>query len=1275
MIGKITKRNILFILLAASFLLILFLSGLLSPFLSNYERSNWDKTLIDKIDFVETAFQKNYDARSNRLLIIDSQIKGTLRTRLRNNRFDLRTIFDTFSNTMYNDYSIQIYDTTGSLYAWNSEVIFYAREVPQLIQNLNQTFFSGHKLITYLSLADTIRLNGIRFILVTSLPIYKHFTLADGNGSAVNVADSLSDALEVDVSIDYSPLAQPSKDGRKYSFSILNNYKNKIATASFDNPSLDAQLNSDKNDVFLFQGVVVILILLIGGAWSYPSFKKISGKAIRLVIIVVYLAILRTLLFVFGVPVSLIHNSLTDASNFSSVFAYGIVRSPLEFTITILFLFIGLLVAYKYVLVYLEEQKPAVKIKRTTFLLFFLITVPFYLLALRGLGASIRSVVFDSTIRYFKVFSLIPTPPIFLMDLNILILAFCVVLFMMILLVFLFSKEIFAGSKKNVRFFFFIFLLVQLSGWLLDELQSEPQGTPLIRVLSITITFVLAYLVVFAGKRRLILLVYCAFAASLISVSLLSYYNYEIERESLKTTAHELTRTNESVVEFMVFQTMTQIQQNENLIGAIQQKKDLSPYAFMQWTNSMFYRESVRSAIEFYDAQKKFAGGFQTNKEFYTEPFENYLNGISDSVKIYKQADLYGDEITLLGVSPLRSGDTTIGYMVVSAIYDEDYFNFSYLPNFLIAQRSGISSALDLSKLRVFDFHDRELVRSFGDVSLSEQDQKILLNAGFNNSNEAWLNMTMNGEENLVYALKITSPGKNKVLAIALELKKYSWNLSNFFKIFFVHTLVIAVILLIFLITRLKQLGEALRSFRTRLIGAFLVVSIIPLIVIAFYFRNLTEEKSYELIQRRLNELNVQIESYIGTYMNSTSLNTVTIFNKASSDLGINFSVYENGSLVYSPQNNFVNAGLFPITLSSNVYRDCVLGKYQKLLTTENFEGSLYNTVYTRETINGASYIISVNDLMNVVSYPFSDVDLDFFLFGIFSLAAILLILFSTLLAGQISLPVRKLTAATKSIGNGDLNVEVSSQTKGEIGDLVEGFNQMVNRIKQSQADIAQFEREAAWKEMAKQVAHEIKNPLTPMKLSIQQLIAAYKDRSPKFDLIFEKVTETVASQIEILKNIASEFSNFARMPRLNIERIDIAASISDVLNLFAHENKSINFSTPENGVYVKADQDELKRTFINMIRNSIQAESQKISVTLSKEENSCKVKIEDDGVGIDKENIEKVFDYSFTTKTGGMGLGLSLAKRFIESVGGSIQVEKSSKEGTAFLLTFPLAE
>ncbi len=157
-------------------------------------------------------------------------------------------------------------------------------------------------------------------------------------------------------------------------------------------------------------------------------------------------------------------------------------------------------------------------------------------------------------------------------------------------------------------------------------------------------------------------------------------------------------------------------------------------------------------------------------------------------------------------------------------------------------------------------------------------------------------------------------------------------------------------------------------------------------------------------------------------------------------------------------------------------------------------------------------------------------------------------------------MPIRKITSATKSVAAGDLSLELKTNAKGELGELVSGFQYMIKELKKNQTILAEIEREEAWKEMAKQVAHEIKNPLTPMKLSVQQLIAAYNDKSDKFDLFFEKVTNTILNQIETLKNIATEFSNFARMPKLKVEVINFNEVINNSINLFTDEKVTISF-------------------------------------------------------------------------------------------------------------------
>jgi len=225
--------------------------------------------------------------------------------------------------------------------------------------------------------------------------------------------------------------------------------------------------------------------------------------------------------------------------------------------------------------------------------------------------------------------------------------------------------------------------------------------------------------------------------------------------------------------------------------------------------------------------------------------------------------------------------------------------------------------------------------------------------------------------------------------------------------------------------------------------------------------------------------------------------------------------------------------------------------------------------------------------------------------------------------------------------------------------------------LRKNQKELAELEREQAWKEMARQVAHEIKNPLTPMKLTLQQLVAMYRDKSKNFDALFEKVSETILAQIETLSQIASEFSNFAKMPSLNLSEINLQQSLNEIILLFNDENISINLSYAAQTKTIEADASQMKRMFINLIRNAMQANADSVSITVDEDEKYLFVRISDNGKGISQKIIHNVFLLNFTTKSDGMGLGLKLAKKFIESVGGDISVEETSSTGTTFLIRF----
>jgi len=273
------------------------------------------------------------------------------------------------------------------------------------------------------------------------------------------------------------------------------------------------------------------------------------------------------------------------------------------------------------------------------------------------------------------------------------------------------------------------------------------------------------------------------------------------------------------------------------------------------------------------------------------------------------------------------------------------------------------------------------------------------------------------------------------------------------------------------------------------------------------------------------------------------------------------------------------------------------------------------------------------------------------------------------------SYPIRNLTKAMSSVKKGDLNVQIENKERGELKGLIDGFNTMVHELRNNQDELAVFEREKAWKEMARQVAHEIKNPLTPMKLSMQQLIISFHVKKESFENLFDKLTTTILNQIENLNQIASEFSNFARMPRLNLERVDLLSVIRDIAILYSDKQLNVIITNEVNQAVIEADITQLRRLFINMIRNSIQANSSFVGINTKQELGKYIISVSDNGGGIPSAFRGRIFDENFTTKEKGMGIGLKLAKKYLEEINGEINLIDSSSTGTTFQICIPMVQ
>ena len=297
---------------------------------------------------------------------------------------------------------------------------------------------------------------------------------------------------------------------------------------------------------------------------------------------------------------------------------------------------------------------------------------------------------------------------------------------------------------------------------------------------------------------------------------------------------------------------------------------------------------------------------------------------------------------------------------------------------------------------------------------------------------------------------------------------------------------------------------------------------------------------------------------------------------------------------------------------------------------------------------------------------------------------------FLLLIAGGVAIAVaNSITRPISDIGDSMKRVKLGNNeplkwnSEDELGELIKQYNKMIKKLEESTHLLAKSEREGAWREMAKQVAHEIKNPLTPMKLSIQYLLHAYQSSPDDIEPLLRRVSNTLIEQIDSLAQIANEFSNFAKMPVAESSKFLLNDLTASVHALFGNESQEMDVSLylPDKQYYVYADKNHLTRVLNNLIKNAIQAipddREGKIDVSLYQKEDTevVIIQVKDNGTGISDEMKEKVFVPNFTTKNSGTGLGLAISKNIMDSFKGEIYFETEVGVGTSFFIELPIAE
>jgi len=1003
----------------------------------------------------------------------------------------------------------------------------------------------------------------------------------------------------------------------------------------------------------------------------YLRFRNFLKSDLLLILAyTIDIIILRALMFIFKIPSGLYNSELFKPGTFASS---DIIPSPGDFFFNALAL---LCITYVLFVTYnnagLRKRKPPIRRYFLIFSLFLHIFI-FYRLLL----AASESLIMDATfsMNLSQIFYLSPYSFLALSILTILIFSF-----------FLISYRILGlgihHAEKSAVIYFGFFLVIAAIYFMVCYFLDDCHFILFIPLLAyIIVAYFLSISKEGISRISFTSVVIFLFLFSILGTTILSFYNDRKEAEQRKLLSINLSSGEDPLSEY-IFNTVCEEMVADTQLATLLERapfdfrsedaaesyieenylsKHLHKYEYMitictpdrdliiqpedDTLNCYFYfnrliqdisQPAYGNYLYRYDNEAGMCN-YISRQEFYT-------NGGSDTVCVF---------IELFSFFIPEEG---LGYPEL--LIDEKIKTFAGLENYSYAR-----------------YKDGELVFKYGDypystnIALYKQDTSEVF---FIHNNSSHLISEIENDEFLIISRSVAG---------SLDIVAPFSYLLIFFTVF----------LLTFLLgVNIPFSAVAIElNFRNRLqlyIISLIIVSFVIIgIITVSYVINLNTSKNKEILQEKTHSVLIELEHKLAEMEQLTPdmedyLTTLLI--KFSQVFFSDINLYDlNGRLLASSRPQIFQKQLISKRMNADAYRNLSVNHKLLYLHTETIGDQDYYSAYVPFR-NEKNHVVAYLNLPYFARQTELQSEISAFLnafLNVYVLMMAMAIFIALLISRFTTRPLQLIRDKMRSLSLGGTNEKISWSRKDEIGTLIAEYNRMVDELSKSAELLAKSERESAWREMAKQVAHEIKNPLTPMKLSVQYLQKAWDEKSPDWDERLNRFTQTIIDHIDTLSDIATEFSDFAKMPQKKERKINLSASIRKSLDLFSDtENIQFTFSEYSAGPhYVFADKNQLIRVFNNLIKNSVQAigkdDDGEVNISIDIQDSSYIIKLSDNGPGIPDEMVDKIFSPSFTTKTSGMGLGLALVRSIIREAGGEISFESSPDTGTVFIIRLPV--
>ena len=483
---------------------------------------------------------------------------------------------------------------------------------------------------------------------------------------------------------------------------------------------------------------------------------------------------------------------------------------------------------------------------------------------------------------------------------------------------------------------------------------------------------------------------------------------------------------------------------------------------------------------------------------------------------------------------------------------------------------------------------------------------------------------------------------------------------------------------------KIKQLSLRIRIFLAMILLILMASALIAAVTIYQY-----KEQTDEYNSGRLERKEESVKAAINYWLNSGNGNTFPLTQEnlpyifrdkiyEISDIeNLDINIYDlNGRLAKSSFSGFVKSDI-PDILSDTILTNLannIQHRYveQKPKSSNSFQSSFS---YINDNKFKPFGILNLRYLQD--NTP-QDKDLEEFLVRmtyVYILMFIIAIVLAYFISSYITRNIKAVTDKMRHTSLSKRNEKIHlTDASSEIHTLVRAYNNMVDELELSAVKLAKGEREQAWREMAKQVAHEIKNPLTPMRLSVQSFQRRFDPQDPNIKEKINEFSKTLIQQIDTMSHIASAFSNFAKMPTQLREKLNVVEVVKHALDIFTEDY--LKFYPKKDAIIAELDKTQLIRIVTNLVKNAIQAlteeEDRMIEITVGEDNGNVTIKVADNGRGISDKDKSKVFEPKFTTKSSGMGLGLPMVKNIVEAYNGTITFTSKPNRGTVFKVVIP---